>query len=173
MVSKTGIPVTLLTLAGTLPFMIFAWTSLAPWQPAGLLGIDGPEAIITVWQMGLVSLLMYGVAILSFMTGIRWGGGLAADRETPNTLTMSLSVLPSLWAVLAGAIGIYGLIIGDPLNGGVSAYMPAALIMLAGGFAVLLAFDVHAGYPMGYVRLRIIATIIAILALGIPAWKAL
>ena len=172
MVQKTGLTAIILTLAGLIPFLVGAWGSLAPFQLAGIIGVEGGTSIISLWQMCLVALLVYGSAILSFMAGSRWGGGLESQLEYPPALTMFLSVLPSIWAFGCGVVGMYGLIEGDPMNGGVSIYPPAGLSMLAGGYFVLLAFDAYAGYPMGYMRMRIIATFVAMFSLVIPAWFA-
>lgn len=172
MLKRSGPVVSALTLTGTLPFILSAYVSLAPWQLSGLLSIDGPDQIITLWQTGLLSLLVYGIAILSFMAGARWGNGLSDAQNKPATLTMCLAVLPALLAWGAGIYGGLGLLLPAPLNGGVNAQLPAALIALAAGFAVMLMADLKAGYPRGYLGLRITASLIAMACLLLTAWKA-
>lgn len=161
MVERTGKAVMGMTLAGLLPFFISCWASLAPWQASALLGLEEPESIIGFWQIALLSLLIYGAAILSFMGGARWGTAFGIDGDKPKTSVMIIAVTASLWGFFAAMLGAAGLVFGDPMNGGIGPLLPAGLYMLAAGFLVLLAFDVHAGYPILYVRLRILASLLA------------
>lgn len=161
MVERTGKIVTIMTLAGLLPFFITCWASLAPWQASELLNLEEPDHIIGFWRISLISLLLYGAIILSFMAGARWGTAFGVDGETPDPRILLLAVIISLWAWAAAIVGACGLLFGDPLNGGIGPLLPGGLYMLAGGFLVLLAFDVHAGYPILYVRLRILASLLA------------
>jgi hypothetical protein len=172
MLKRTGPAVTILTLAGTLPFMLCAYVSLAPWQVSGVFGITAPDQIITLWKTGLLSLLVYAIAILSFMAGARWGHGLSTAKYTPSAPAMCFAVLPALLAWGAGIYGGLGLILPAPLNGGVNQHLPTALMVLAVGFAVMLIADLAAKYTRGYMTLRIIASLIAIASLSLTAWKA-
>lgn len=161
MVERTGKAVMAMTLAGLLPFFITCWGSLAPWQASELFGLEEPDTIIGLWRLSLASLLIYGAIILSFMGGARWGTAFGDDGEKPATRIMVLAVLVSLWAFAAAITGTAGLMFGDPMNGGIGPLLPTGLYMLVAGFLILLAFDVHAGYPILYVRLRILASLLA------------
>ena len=92
-------------------------------------------------------LLAYGKIILSFMGGAIWGFGARA-----GTLILALSVLPALWAFL---------VVGE------------SLLLLAFGFAALLALDYHAAArglaPPWWMRLRIPITSVAVLSLIVGA----
>jgi len=166
MVRTTGLPGTLLTISGLIPFVFFAWIGVAPYQLADILSAD----VIQLWKTGLLGELFYGAVILSFMGGARWGTSFGENVDTPHALTLCLAVLPALWACAAGILGGLGIIGGGLTSGGVSIFLSAAYYMLAGGFLVLLAFDLKAGYPSDYKRLRIIASVSAALCLTVCAW---
>ena len=71
-------------------------------------------------QRALEGFLIYGAVILSFLGGIRWGAASGAAREHGRTLT--IAILPSLWAALVlwwpdPAASAWGLLIGFTLMG--------------------------------------------------------
>ncbi|MAI90470.1 DUF3429 domain-containing protein [Ponticaulis sp.] len=165
MVERTGKFVSLLIIAGLIPFIVAAWGALRPWQLAGVLFIDESENIIALWQMTLLVLLIYGGVIFSFLGGARWGTALADEGEKAPSFTMFMAILPAFIATVCSIMGVSGLLFGDPLNGGVGVTLPIALYILAAGYLILLAFDVHTTYPILYVRLRIFASLVAIACL--------
>lgn len=167
MVRHAGLPATLLTISGLIPFVFFAWVAVAPYQLASL--IAGSD-VIALWQLGLLGELAYGAVILSFMAGARWGTSFGKTEEQPDTGDLVLAVLPALWAACAAVTGAFGILGDGLLNGGVSIYLSVGYYMLAGGLLVLLIFDLRAGYPSDYVRLRIIASVIAALCLAVCGW---
>lgn len=105
-----GVPVAArwLGLAGLLPFVALS------------------AAVVFGWQEALASrfLAAYGISILSFMGGCRWGFAAAGLGQGPDWAPLSLSVIPSLYAVAvvllpakwtfaALAFGFLGLLIAD------------------------------------------------------------
>lgn len=167
MVRHAGTPATILTISGLIPFVFFAWVAVAPYQLAAL--ISGSD-VIALWQTGLLGELAYGAIILSFMAGARWGTSFGQSDERPETGVLVLAVLPALWAAIAAILGTLGVLGGGLTNGGVSVFLSASYYMLAGGLLVLLGFDLRAGYPSDYVRLRIIASVVAAICLILCAW---
>ncbi|MGF1500690.1 MAG: DUF3429 domain-containing protein [Paracoccaceae bacterium] len=114
--------------AGVLPFAGLAL--LASFGPAGWQG-----AAVT-WLEG------YGVAILSFMGGCRWGFAAAGLGRGPDWGPIAGSVVPALYAwAVAGALA-----------------PPWSLALLALGFVALLGADVAltraGGAPAWWPRLR-------------------
>jgi hypothetical protein len=116
--------------------------------------------IATAWPLGprmtgpaLFHLGAYGACILSFMGGVQWGLTVASRAEgTDAARRYGASVLPALiaWA---------GLYMGAQ----------SGLLLLALGFAVLLAYDLLAvsrqEAPLWYGRLRAGLTAVVLLAL--------
>ncbi|MFS4437936.1 DUF3429 domain-containing protein [Paracoccaceae bacterium GXU_MW_L88] len=96
---------------------------------------------------GITLLAQYGVIILSFMGGALWGFG-----ATRGWLTLVVAVLPALWALYAA-----------------SADAATACLLLAPGFALLLAADIMftaAGLaPRWWPWLRVPLTAIVVLCL--------
>ncbi|MEL6475954.1 MAG: DUF3429 domain-containing protein [Pseudomonadota bacterium] len=96
-----GVPVAArwLGLSGLIPFVGLAMLMLIGW-PEGARGV----------------LLGYGVAILSFMGGCRWGFAATGMGEGPDWVPLIVSVLPALyaWVVmwLPGPFGFFGLALG-------------------------------------------------------------
>lgn len=50
-------------------------------------------------------LIGYAAVILSFLGGIRWGVAMLQSQKVPQAVALGISVLPSLWAWIAAAIG--------------------------------------------------------------------
>ena len=72
----------------------FAAAALALWVTEG-----------SVQRLAAVSLLAYGGAILSFLGGIHWGLASALGASAAGQ-RLAWSVLPSLWAAAAMALGL-------------------------------------------------------------------
>lgn len=153
--------VAVLTLSGTLPFILSAFIALFPVELASLLkrDLDGADLVMT---LGRLSLLAYGAVILSFMTGIRWGMELREHQDEINPIVMGLAVIPS---ILAWAALVVGLLPGN--------WMSGAMFILAGCFLMLLAWDLVTELPNWYFQLRITATLIACASLIAIAFTAL
>jgi hypothetical protein len=138
----------LLGLAGLIPFLWGAVTSVLPGLGAGLL----PGRFL-----GGTVLQVYGIVILSFMAGVIWGFGTRAE-ESQAGLFYALSVLPPIWAFLAA-----------------SGATAPALMALAAGFVALLAVDwtaKRAGLaPAWWMSLRLLLTaiVVACLLVGLRA----
>ena len=123
----------------------------------GLLGLSGflgpPLAgLMAARYDGLAAQLLaaYAALILSFLGGARWG--LAVSRPSPSPLTVSLAMLPTLFAlaVLMAPAGDRGL----------------QFWALAGGLALQWAWDVRAkGLPDWYPALRTVLSAGAIAGL--------
>jgi len=134
-----GVPVAArwLGLAGLIPF-------------AGLAGLVILVPSAASWAIGL--LIGYGVAILSFMGGCRWGFAAAGLGEGPSFAMLGLSVVPALYAWAVAAL------------------VPAlALGGLSVGFLALLALDLalsrRRGAPIWWPALRLPLSVGASLAL--------
>ncbi|MGR3468255.1 MAG: DUF3429 domain-containing protein, partial [Shimia sp.] len=80
----------LLGLAGVLPFLWGALTTLLPALGAAALPLVGPRLIGPYVQ------LAYGAIILSFMSGVLWG--FATKAGDWQGVGYALSTLPALWA---------------------------------------------------------------------------
>ncbi len=134
----------LLGLAGLIPFLWGAATSVLPALGTGLL----PGRF-----MGSTVLQVYGIVILSFMAGVIWGFGTRASGGQAG-LFYALSVLPPIWAFLAAS----------------GATVPA-LAALAAGFVALLAIDwtaTRAGLaPAWWMSLRLLLTAVVVACLGV------
>lgn len=126
--------------AGVLPFAVLA---LAVWLV--------PDA----WRPLADQMLMgYGVAILSFMGGCRWGFAATGMGQGATWWNLSVSVLPALYAwAVAGLL------------------QDMALPLLALGFLALLWADVtltrQGGAPLWWPRLRVPLTLGAVVSLGV------
>jgi hypothetical protein len=143
----TRIPVSplLLGLAGLLPFLWGAATTLAP-------GLAAPVADILPGRfVGPAVMQIYGLVILSFMAGVIWGYATRAEGSHA-TLFYALSVLPPIWAFFAAS----------------GATEPALLALIA-GFVVLLPIDWSAARaalaPGWWMSLRLLLTTIVVLCL--------
>tara|TARA_Y100000052_G_scaffold21389_1_gene21580 strand:- start:53069 stop:53566 length:498 start_codon:yes stop_codon:yes gene_type:complete len=149
-----------LTLSGTLPFVLSAFTFFWPDTASTFIGAGTFERE-QVQSASRSSLIVYAVAILSFMTGIRWGGELQAPRGAIRPSVMILAVLPALIAWVAGLMSVIGF---EP------AQLP--LLVLSASFVLLLIWDLTAGYASWYVGLRCFATLMAAGSLAIAAFIA-
>ena len=170
MVQKSGVHAVILTVLGAVPFLIGNWFVWFPFQPATLLGIDTGPGILALWHYSIVAMALYGGGLLCFLSGGRWGGAIGSDRETPHTQTLWLSVIFALLSAGAAFAAVIGILIGDEMNRGVAAITSYAMYVMAAGYLIILAFDVHAGFPIGFVRARIIESVVGALSLGISAW---
>ena len=140
-----------LALAGLLPFLWGAGAALnllpATWRNADLLprALSNPDLLVD-----------YGTIILCFMAGVLWGFA-AKARGAVAAAGYAASVVPALWPFF---------MLGDGRT--------ADLLVLAFGFAGLLAFDwgfVRAGLaPAWWLRLRVpvSAVVVVCLGLGLP-----
>ena len=81
-------PANLLTLAGLSPFLALSLVAIAAGEPA------------SAWA--LRALVLYGVAILSFLGGCRWGFAAAGLGEGPTMRLLLIAVAPPLaaWAAV-------------------------------------------------------------------------
>lgn len=130
---RTRLTVWALTLAGLIPFVGLA----------ALILLDPREG-----GRWVDPLTVYGAIILSFLSGTRWGKGLAGRDPRPATLI--LSNLPPVAAWLTFLPGV-----PDRLQ----------LLVLIGGLLAMLYWDAR-GSSDWYARLRWVATTGAVLSLG-------
>ena len=141
---------TLLVLTGAIPFIVSA---MAIFRFDHLLDIHaemGVDAIAFRLQLALISLLLYGAVILSFLGGIRWGIELGKRPDEPNWVVLTLSVLGSLLAWLLVAVG--AMIKTDHW----------LLWIFAGAFGFHLWWDVWSSdLPRWFKRLRFTASAVA------------
>lgn len=104
-------------------------------------------------DIAAAALAYYGVSILAFMGGCRWGFAAAGLGEGPSVRLLGLSVLPALWA--------WGAILLVPA--------PYDLVALAVGFVALYAADlkltVEHGAPAWWPALRLPLTAGAVASL--------
>ncbi|MDG4649025.1 DUF3429 domain-containing protein [Roseibacterium sp. SDUM158017] len=137
----------LLGLAGLIPFLWGAATSLSPSLAAAASGLLPGRFI------GGVVLQIYGMIILSFMAGVIWGYGTRAEAGRAG-LFYALSVLPPIWAFFA-ASGATG----------------PSLAALIAGFVALLSIDltaVRAGLaPAWWMSLRLLLTAVVAICLAL------
>ena len=153
MTKSFSLTVTLLTLAGTLPFLASAISALYSREIAGLI-FGNEEKAGFVSMLAGISLLGYAISILSFMSGIRWGQELVTKTERIRPHIVTLAVLPAI----LGWLGLMMAFIPGP-------FMAGALFVLAAAFLLLLAWDFAAGYAHWYLQLRVIATLCASISL--------
>ncbi|WP_147126323.1 DUF3429 domain-containing protein [Shimia ponticola] len=136
----------LLGLAGVLPFLWGALTSIAPGLGQMALPFLGPRLIGPFVQ------LQYGIVILAFMSGVLWGFGTRAGGR--QALCYTLSVLPALWAFFATGAGA-----------------TATALSLIAGFIGLLALDWQFSRwgltPPWWMSLRILLTALVVISLGL------
>ena len=135
-----------LGLLGLIPF--FAGAGVYAWGPPNL---GGP---------GLLTLLAWSAATLSFLGGARWGVEIAA-RPEPRWSVLAASILPpaAAWLLLAAA----------PL-----AYTERQLGGFLAAFVLQWLWDLTAkDPPRWYGRLRTVLTAGAVLALTLALWKTL
>ena len=125
-----------LMLAGTLPFLACA-----------LLPLAGVESVRPFGRLDYVS-AVYGLGILSFLTGIHWATQLVAPERTPFDLMIASNVV---------FLAVWFAFIAANLNWALAAQLLA--------FPLLLAVDVQlAGTGLlsrHYLRMRFIATALA------------
>lgn len=121
---------------------------------AGLIPFTGCATMVAAGgpntDAWLTALIAYGAVILSFLGGTRWGAALASGAPDPTTLI--LSNLPALaaWAALL------------PLDWP----SPIRLGLLSAGLALMWLWD-RRRPPAWYPALRTVATLGALLALGL------
>ncbi|MEL6609511.1 MAG: DUF3429 domain-containing protein [Pseudomonadota bacterium] len=136
----------ILGLAGVLPFLWGALTTVLPSVASAALPWVGPRLIGPYVQ------LAYGIVILSFMSGVLWGFATRAGER--QALGYALSVLPALWA--------FFMVGGGTQN---------AAIMLIVGFLGLLALDwgfARLGLaPAWWMELRVLLTTLVVLSLSV------
>jgi hypothetical protein len=122
------------------------WAGVTPFAGlAALLLLDATSIAGIDQSRALTALLAYGMIILSFMGGVQWGLEMARGSPgagTTSGLGYAVSVVPALIA--------FGASFASPA---------AALLILAVGFALLLAYDlrrIREGVgPDWYARLRV------------------
>jgi len=138
-----------LGLSGLIPFIWGAATHVWP-LPAGTGG-----ALLLDFT-GRTALLLYGLTILAFMSGVIWGFA----TRSPNPAAAwgyALSVLPALW-------GVFVFLLPAQLG----------LLGLALGFSVLLLLDIRAirlaEAPHWWLKLRLILTTVAVACLLVGAF---
>ena len=135
----------ILGLAGLLPFLWGAATSLSPALADLGRGLFGQRLVA---QPGLIA---YGTVILCFMSGVLWG--FAAQAAQQRAVPYILSVLPALW--------VFFTVGGGPVQ---------ALSALLIGFVGLLVFDLQFRIwglaPDWWMRLRLILTAVVVACLG-------
>lgn len=136
------------------------------------MGQDGPKVALTLGALGLLPflgatgalfvlpahrdasagvLLIYAVAILSFLGGVHWGRALGSTRAA----TFVWSVAPSLLAFFAAMLA-----------------QPLAHLVLSGGFVLAGAVDValfRRTGPRWYARLRLLLTVVVAACLAAAA----
>ncbi|MEL6282986.1 MAG: DUF3429 domain-containing protein [Pseudomonadota bacterium] len=134
--------------------VLLGYAGLIPFVGLAILAIAGP----TEWRTGAsTGLLVYGVSILSFMGGCRWGFAAAGLGQGPTLAPLAISVLPALlawaafWATplwgaqitaLALVVGFVGLYFSDlaaSRNGDAPAWWPALRAPLTVGATGSLA----------------------------------
>jgi len=137
----------LLGLAGLLPFF---WGALTLLMPALS---DWSSARLGDRMTGATLMIVYGLIILSFMSGVLWGFAAQAPRRQA-ALGYALSVLPALWAFFSTG--------GGPVQ---------TASNLCIGFGLLLLLDVffwRLGLaPRWWMHLRVGLTL-AVLAAFLP-----
>ena len=157
------IAATILVLAGMLPFVvnayyIYRFDALLAAHPPRAAG-DVAALMSMRLQFSLLSFLVYGAVILSFLGGVRWGVEIASRPHTPRGLVLVLSVMGSLagWALV---------LIGVMIQADVRLFITFALI-----YGLHLVWDV--GTPdlqPWFKRLRMIASVGAIGGMLAIAW---
>jgi Protein of unknown function (DUF3429) len=141
-------PALLLGLAGLIPFLWSAATTLSP----ALASWAGQ--MLSPMYLGAYVGLTYGTVILSFMSGVLWGFATKAEgREA--AIAYTLSVIPALWAFFM-----------------VSDASDTSAIFLAAGFVGLLLLDAMFQAwglaPRWWLRLRVMLTVVVLACLAIP-----
>ena len=137
----------ILGLAGVLPFLWGALTSIAPGIGQAALPILGPRLIGPFVQ------LQYGIVILAFMSGVLWGFATRTDG-TRAAVGYTLSVLPALWAFFMTG--------GGPVS--------AASHLIYGFIGLLLldfAFWRWGLTPPWWMQLRILLTVVVVACLSV------
>ncbi|MEO0621892.1 MAG: DUF3429 domain-containing protein [Pseudomonadota bacterium] len=128
---------------------------------AGLLPFFGSAVVMLLGpadmrELAEVALLTYGAIILSFMGGCRFGLAAAGMGEGPDFSSLTLAVVPALYAWIAAMIGGW-----------------VAMMLLAMALLSLLAADIaltrRGGAPLWWPRLRWPLTLGAVTALLIGA----
>lgn len=137
-------PALLLGLAGLIPFLWGALTSVRPDLAEWGSDLIGPRFVGPYVQV------FYGAIILAFMSGVLWGFATRAE----GWQGYALSVLPALWAFFT--------------TGGGAERAAAALIV---GFLGLLVLDWHFWRqglaPDWWMSLRVLLTLVVVNALAV------
>ena len=151
--ARTFIPA-LLVMLGMIPFiasayMVFRFEELV----SAHMTADGGafEVFAQRLQIALLSLLIYGAVILSFLGGVRWGVEIGTNPRAPSRFVLLLSIL--------GALAGWGLsVYGAFFKTNASLLWAYAVI-----FAMHLLWDASCpDLPRWYKTLRFIASIVAI-----------
>lgn len=156
-----SLTVIVLTLAGTLPFLLTTFAGLYPEGIALLLKRDD-DGMRAAEFFARMTALSYGACILSFMAGARWGGMIEGKDHHLNPVIMISAVIPALIAWIAIPLSLFR---GN--------WMSGAMFFMAGCFLMLLAWDAVVGYPAWYYRLRIFASLVATGSLVLLAFAGL
>ena len=135
-------------IAGVAPFAIsacfvFRFDGLLASHPGGF-----SQPLAERLQFALLSLLVYGAVILSFLGGIRWGVELARNPAGPRGLPMTLAAAVAL---LGWLLVLWGAIVNTD-----------ALLFWCYAFLFMwtLGWDLGTGgFPSWFRRMRVIATI--------------
>lgn len=135
------------------PALWLGWAGVIPFAALTLLTLAGSEQWSGIDQSRVLqALITYGMIILSFMGGVQWG--LEMSRPGGNGAAgFAISVIPALVAFAASFVST-----------------PAALLILAAGFLVLLGYDrarIRDGIgPLWYGTLRMQLSTAVLLSLG-------
>lgn len=131
--------------AGVLPFAALSLLTFADGSP--WFGVDPSRT--------LQALIIYGMIILSFMGGVQWGLEMTRP-DGDGAKGFAASVIPALIAFAASFVS-----------------PTAALLILAAGFLILLAYDmarIRAGVgPVWYGALRMQLSAAVVLSLAVAA----
>ena len=134
-------------------YSILAMAGVTPFVACALLPLLGISAIEPLGPLDTV-VASYGLAIVSFLTGIHWATQLYERREAPfNLLLVSNVVFLFVW--LAFIVGTTGFAIGTQL---------VALLVLLGIDGWLLGGGVIEAH---YYRVRKAATLLAVVSLAV------
>lgn len=132
-------------------YSVLALAGVTPFLACALLPVMGVDSIESLGALDRVA-AMYGLAIVSFLTGIHWATQIYAPQETPFNLLLVSNVvfLVALFALLLGSIAF--------------ALGTQAVLLIA-----LLGIDRRL-YSAGlitphYLRVRTVATVLAAISL--------
>ncbi len=137
------------------PAFWLGWAGVLPFAALSALTLIESGATTGIGQGAILqALITYGMIILSFMGGVQWGLEMTrGDGKSPDAIGFAASVVPALVAFGASFV--------NPM---------AALVILAVGFVLLLAYDlrrIRAGIGPGwYAGLRFQLSTAVVLCLG-------